>query len=241
MKKALLLSVLLLAPLAATAADAPPPGWHGSVGAGLSISSGNSDAKSYNLTFDLKHDPKTKNVLKLGALYLRSDANGTTTGDKLSAFVRDEYTFSERVFAFGEVTFLRDKVALLDSLVAPGAGIGYKLVKTETTTLDVSAGFGAAFEKYANRDSTSSGAILASEALAWKVSPSVSVTQKATGLWKTKDTADAYYHFEVGVASSVSKLLELKLSWLLDHKTRPAVASLEKTDTSFLAAVVAKF
>ena len=90
MKKALLLSALLLAPFAASAADAPPPGWHGSVGAGLSISSGNSDAKSYNLTFDLKHDPKTKNVLKLGALYLRSDANGATTGDKLSAFVRDE-------------------------------------------------------------------------------------------------------------------------------------------------------
>ena len=43
------------------------------------MNSGNSDAKSYNLGVDLKYDPKTKNVLKLGGLYLRSDANDTTT------------------------------------------------------------------------------------------------------------------------------------------------------------------
>ena len=55
------------------------------------------------------------------------------------------------------------------------------------------------------------------------------------------DTGDAFYHFDVSLATSLSKLLELKLAWLLDHKTRPAFADLEKTDTSFLATVVAKF
>ena len=43
------------------------------------MSSGNSDANSYNVGFDLKYDPKTKNVLKFGGLYLRSDSNGETT------------------------------------------------------------------------------------------------------------------------------------------------------------------
>ena len=35
--------------------------------------------------------------------------------------------------------------------------------------------------------------------------------------------------------------VELKLAYHVDHKTRPAFANLEKTDTAFLATVVAKF
>jgi len=235
------LAALLAASLGASAADEPKPGWHGSLGAGLSMSSGNSDAKSFNLGFDLKHDPKTKNVLKLGGLYLRSEANGATTSDKLSAFARDEYSFTDRFYVFGELSFLRDEVALLDSLLAPAAGAGYKVVKTDAMTLDLSAGFGGAFEKYAGRAATSSGAFLAGEAFAWKISPSVSLTQKATGLWKANDTGDAYYHFEAGLTTSLSKVLELKLAYLVDHKTRPALPTLDKTDTAFIAAVVAKF
>ena len=87
----------------------------------------------------------------------------------------------------------------------------------------------------------SSGAYRAGEAFGWKISPTVAFTQKATALWKMDDTADAYYHLDLGLTTSISKVLELKLAWLLDHKTRPAIPTLEKTDTSFIAALVAKF
>ena len=239
--RSLPLAALLLGALSATAADEPKPGWHGSFGAGLSMSSGNSDAKSYNVGLDLKYDPKTRNVLKLSALYLRSDANGEVTADKTNALLRDEYSFSDRFFVYAEVAYLRDVPAQVESLWSPNAGAGYRFVKTETVTLEASAGFGGAFEKYEGKDSTSSGAYRAAEAFSWKVSPAVTLTQKASGLWKSNDTADAYYHFDVGLTTSISKLLELKLAWLLDNKTRPASPTLEKTDTSFIAALVAKF
>jgi putative salt-induced outer membrane protein YdiY len=238
---ALPLAALLAVSLRATAADEPKPGWHGSFGAGISMNSGNSDAKSYNLGFDLKYDPKTKNVLKFGGLYLRSDANGETTSDKLTAFARDEYSLTDRFFVYGEVVYLSDAIAQVDYIVSPNAGAGYKLVKTDAVTLEASAGLGGAFEKYELQDATSSGAYRAAEAFSWKISPTVAFTQKASGLWKSNDTGDAYYHFDVGFTTSISKILELKLAYLLDHKTRPAVATLEKTDTSFIAAVVAKF
>ena len=114
-------------------------------------------------------------------------------------------------------------------------------MKTDTVNLDFSAGLGGAFETYTGQDSTSSGAYLAGESFGWKISPSVSLTQKAAGLWKSNDTGDAYYHFEAGFTTSLAKILELKLAYLLDHKTRPVVATLEKTDTAFIAALVAKF
>jgi putative salt-induced outer membrane protein len=241
MKKVVVLSALLLAALSAAAADEPPPGWHGSLGAGLSISSGNSDAKSFNLSGDLKYDPKTKNVVKLGVLFLRSESNGATTADKLVATLRDEYSLTDRFFVYGEVGYLRDKVALVSYLISPIAGAGYKVVKTDTMTFDVSAGFGGAFEKLEGRDATGSGAFKAGEAFAWKVSPTVTLGQNGSALFKANDTGDAFYHFDVSLATSLSKLLELKLAYLVDHKTRPAFASLDKTDTAFLASVVAKF
>jgi putative salt-induced outer membrane protein len=245
LKKKILLSLplaaLLAASLAATAADEPKPGWHGSFGAGLSMNSGNSDAKSYNVGFDLKYDPKTNNVLKFAGLYLRSDANGETTSDKLTALARDEYSFTDRFFVYGEVGYLSDAIAQVDYLCSPTAGAGYKFVKTDTFTLEASAGLGGAFEKYEGQDSTSSGAYRAGESFGWKISPAVSLTQKASGLWKMDDTGDANYHFDVGLTTSISKILELKVAYLLDHKTRPALPTLEKTDTSFILALVAKF
>ena len=241
MKKALVLSALLLGSLSAAAADEPPPGWHGSVGAGLSISSGNSDAKSFNLSGDLKYDPKTKNVMKLGVLFLRSESNGDTTADKLVATFRDEYSVTDRFFVYGEVGYLRDKVARLSYLISPIAGAGYKVVKTDTMTFDVSAGVGGAFEWLVGRDGTSNGAFKAGEAFTWKVSPTVTLGQNGSGLWKMNDTGDAFLHFDVSLATSLSKLLELKLAYLVDHKTRPAFANLDETDTAFLATVVAKF
>ena len=241
LKTVLPLALLLSAALPAAAADEPKPGWHGSFGAGLSMNSGNSDAKSYNVGFDLKYDPKTKNVLKITGLYLRSDANGLATADKLTAAARDEYSFTDRFFAYGEVAFLSDKIAQVDYLWSPNAGVGYKILKTDAVTLEASAGYGAAFEKYEGQESTSSGAYRAGMAFAWKISPAVGLTQKASGLWKSDDTGDAYYHFDIGLTTSLSKLLELKLAYLLDHKTRPALPTLEKTDTAFIAALVAKF
>lgn len=236
-----LLAGLLLTPILAVAADEPPPGWHGSLGAGLSLSSGNTDAKSYNVSIDVKWDPKTRNVLKLGALYLRSDAAGAVTADKLSALVRDEYSLTDRYFVYGEVGYLRDRIALLTYLLSPTAGVGYKVVKTDAVLLDVSGGLGGAFEKYEAKEATSGGAYRAGQSLTWKISPQVAFGQKASALWKSRDTSDAYYHLDASLTTSVSKLLELKVAYLLDHKTRPAASTLEKTDTTFLLAIVAKF
>src|SRR6476660_6485156 len=56
----------------AFAADAPPPkDWTGSVGAGLAVTTGNTDTQNFNLAAGTKYDPKTKFVFKADALYLR--------------------------------------------------------------------------------------------------------------------------------------------------------------------------
>src|SRR2546423_2547344 len=81
------LTVLLMLCAVATFAADPTPKplpkpWNSSLGAGLAITSGNTDTKNYNLAFATKYDPKTKFVFKADALYLRGDSNGETQVDK---------------------------------------------------------------------------------------------------------------------------------------------------------------
>ncbi len=232
----------------------PPKPWTGSLGAGLAITSGNSSSTNFNLSFEVKYDPKTRNVFKATGLYLRTDSDvkvtnpdgsyyteSRTTADKAALLARDEYSITDRFFVFGEVGYTRDKIALVDYLISPTVGAGYKVVKTDAITLDFSGGVGGAFEKDSGRDATSSGAFKASEAFAWQISKGSKLTQNLTGLWKTDDTSDANYHFDVALATSVSKLLELKVAWLLDYKNRPVDPTLKKSDSAFLVALVAKF
>src|ERR1051325_8153583 len=86
----------------------PAKPWSTTFGGGLAITSGNSDTRNYNLTFNTKYDPKTRLLFKADALYLLGKSNGEKQVDKATADAREEYTVSPRTFAFGEVAYLRD-------------------------------------------------------------------------------------------------------------------------------------
>jgi len=221
--------------------EPPPPPLTGSLGAGLSVTSGNSDTTAFNLSFGLVYDPKTHSLFKADALYLYSKADGESTADKATARLRYEYKVTERVYAFGQVGYLRDRFKNVTYLVAPMAGAGYYVVKEKSLELGLDGSVGGAFEKDSGYDATSSGAFAVGESFTWKISPAASFTQKASGLWKTSDTSDSFYHFEIGLAATLTKSFELKASYLVDYKNRPLPETLEKTDTALVAALVYKF
>jgi putative salt-induced outer membrane protein YdiY len=204
------------------------------------LTSGNSDTRSYNASLTVAHDPKTRNLFKAEGLYLRAEQNGEASADKTALGLRDEYKLSSRIFTFGELGFLRDRFKQLDSLVSPLVGLGVHAVDTSRTKLSLGVAFGAAFEKLAGRDATTSGAAQASQSLTLQLSPSAALTQGATALWKLEDFGDAIYRLNVGLTSSVSARLELKVTYTKDIKTRPPQTTLQKSDDSLLANLVFK-
>jgi putative salt-induced outer membrane protein len=235
----------ILTALAATtvfAADPPPAKpWASSLGAGLAITSGNTDTKNYNLAFATKYDPKTKYVFKADVLYLRGDSNGEIQVDKTSADARGEYSLSDRTFAFAELSYLRDPFKDLDYLVAPLAGAGYRVIKSDTRNLTVDGALGAEIESSGALGRSSGGAAKAGENFDWALSPTSKVTQKLTGIWKTNDFGDALYHFDAGLTTTVAARLELKLAYVYDYKTRTPSASVKKGDSALFAALLVKF
>jgi putative salt-induced outer membrane protein len=217
----------------------PPPDWTGSLGAGLSVTTGNSDTLGFNLAFGVKYAPKGPGTFKADALYILQRNDGARTVDKINALGRYEYSFAPKVFAFGEVAFLRDVFKNVDYLVAPIVGVGYKVVDTKKLTFAVDGGLGGAFEKDTDVDARSSGAWTLGESFSWKLSPGATVTEKASALFKMNDSSDYNLHFEAGIAAALTNSSELKVNYLVDFKNLPAGGA-SKTDSTLVVTLIWK-
>jgi hypothetical protein len=67
-----------------------PKVYTGNIGAGFSLTEGNTDTFNFNISGELTKDPKKNNVIKLKGLYLRSSADNVSTAERLTLGFRDE-------------------------------------------------------------------------------------------------------------------------------------------------------
>jgi putative salt-induced outer membrane protein YdiY len=215
-------------------APAPAGPWTGSAGAGVAITSGNTSTSNVNVGYDLTYDPKTKNVVKSDALYLRAKKDAELTVSRLGFDARDQYALTPRAFTFGQLQYLHDKFKAIDYLVAPAAGLGYKLVNAASTALDVDGGLGGVWEKNPGLDRKASGAVTAGEHLVQKLSDTASVSQQLVGLWKTADFGDALYTFGTTLAASLTPKSQVKIDLLDSYKAKPPSAAIKSNDVAIV-------
>jgi putative salt-induced outer membrane protein YdiY len=236
-------TVILFLPLVAIAQAPPPPAplYTGSFGGGLALTNGNTDTKNFNLSFALVRDPKTNNVIKVNALYLRGVQNSVLTLDRTAFNVRDEWTVSGRFFVFGQTDYLRDKFKEIDYLFAPTGGVGYKLITNDAALLLVDAGAGGVWEKNPLIDVKKSGSVTVGDRFSYELSSTSAVTQSIATLWKTNDFSDSLTNFAVGLTTSINNRLEVKIEFLDSYKNKPPRAGIEKNDTAFVTTFVVKF
>lgn len=223
------------------AAEPPASPVSGTVSAGLALTSGNKDTSTFNVAFDAKYDPKTNNVFKAAGLILYGKTDGASTAEQYSLTFRDEYSFSPKAFAFGELRYLHDYFKGISYLIAPTVGVGYKLLDDKTTQLSVSAGVGGVWEKDYGFDPGSSGAITADQRLTHKLSATATVGESFTALWKTSDLGDAVYTFGANITAAITPQAQLKAELLDTVKTSPPNPAIKNNDVALLMAVVYKF
>lgn len=224
----------------APAPPPPPPVWAGSFGAGLAVTSGNADTSNVNLTFKLTHDPRNPHLLTADALYLYGSSEGEITVRRLAFNVRDEFAWTDRTSFFGQVGYLRDTKKAIEYLVAPTAGLAYKLINLEPTKLNIDAGAGVIWEHNTGLDTNTSGALTLGQSFSHQLTDTAVLTQSLKGLWKTSDFGDTLYTAAVGLAASITQRVELKVEFLELYKSQPP-PDIEKSDLSFLTTVVYSF
>jgi putative salt-induced outer membrane protein YdiY len=218
----------------------PPPVWAGSIGAGLALTNGNADTSNFNLAFKLTYDPMNPHLVTADALHLRGTSEGEDTVNRSAFNVRDEYAWSERTSFFGQLRYLRDTFKTIDYLVAPTGGVLYKLVDLEPTKFTIDAGGGVVWEEDTGLDINTSGAVTLGENFSHKFTPTTTLSQSASGLWKTSDFGDSLYTIGISLAAAMTERLQLKVELLELYKSQPP-PGIEKGDVSFITSVVYSF
>ena len=221
--------------------SAPPPVYSGSFGGGLALTGGNTETKNFNLAFNLVRDPKTNNLFKADALYLRGTQNDVLSLDRASIKLRDEYTISNRTFVFAEMGYLRDRFKDIRYLMAPVGGVGYKVVNNDSTVLSFSGGAGGFWEKNSGVPVKKSGNVNAGQNFSQKISSTATITESIATLWKTNDFEDSLTNFAVGVTTSLASKLELKVELQDNYKNKPPNATIKKNDTAFITTFLLKY
>lgn len=230
--------------LAQAPCNCPPPDpgvWIGTAGAGLSLTSGNTDTINYNFSFDITRDPKTRNVMRWTGLYLRGDQDDEAVANRLSLGFRDQYALSTRAYVFGQIDYLRDPFKLIDYLIAPTGGIGYKLLDGTPTRFSVDGGIGAVWEKNPGVDVLTDFAVTAGERLEHEISATSTFRHAATALWKADDFADGLYTVSLGLGAKLSSQLQLSVDVLDTFKNKPPTPETKKNDVALVTSIAATF
>ena len=226
-------------------AQAPPPAtppeltaWTVTAGAGLALTSGNTDTSTVNASYEVVYDPPAQYLIRSDGLMIRGKNEGALSADRLGLNVRSELRLSERAYVFGQNQFLRDRFKSIDYLLAPVAGLGYSVVETPKTTMAIDLGLGGVWEKNTGIDTAASGALTIGESLAQTLTATTSLTQSFSGLWKTTDFGDSLLMFNLGVSATVSTHTQLKVELLDTFKNEPPLATVQKNDVAVLIAIV---
>jgi putative salt-induced outer membrane protein YdiY len=212
--------------------------WFSSVAFGLTVTRGNTNTTTFNAGYDLKYDPRTRNILKTDGLFIRGTSGGVVSTNRLALNFRDEHQANGHFFVYAQGQFLRDPFKEIDYLVAPTAGLGLKPVETATTRLSINAGLGGVWERNTRRSVRRSGAVTIGEKLTHSLSPTVTLTQSLSALWKTENLDDALYTVLVGVTASINSRTQFKVEWIDTYKSRPPAAGIRKNDVSMIVALV---
>ena len=235
------LAAMPLTAAAQPAAPPPPPGWAGSAGAGLALTSGNTDTSTINAAYELKHDTGSVYVLKSNGLLVYGKSQDVLTSDRLALDGRLERRLSTRTSLFGQVQYLRDSFKAIDYLVSPTVGVSQILIKDDRTELAADAGVGVVWEQNQDLDLRTDGAVTAGQQFSRKLTATTELKEKAAALWKMDDFGDALYTFGIGVAASVTAATQLKVEFLDTYKAQPPVATVKKNDIAVLVSFVYKF
>jgi putative salt-induced outer membrane protein len=230
---------------AAQAADSPEKlddRWHGSVSLGAAAASGNNSSLTVSAAADTSK-ANTVDKISLSGLvnYGRSDASGeqTTTADQAWVRGRYDYNLTPVWFGFGGVEAETNRVAGLRSRYGVNGGVGYKLIRNETTSFDLFGGVGYSGVEYTDDSEANGFELLWGEESTHKLSDTTTFKQRFVFRPGQGDLGNLAT-FNAGLATAITGAWTLNLGLQVQYASKVPVG-VETTDTLFTAGFGYKF
>jgi len=216
----------------------PPPVWESSATLGLSLAKGNSDTLLF--TGNIKTQKKgPKDEWAFGADGAYGENNSVKNNDSIHGFGQYNRLFSDRWFGYARADALYDGIADVDYRVTLSPGIGYYFIKEKATTLAAEVGPGVVIEKLGGKSDTYA-TLRVAERFEHKFSDHARLWQRAEYLPQVTDFGNYLINFEIGVAASFTKKMELTVMLQDNYASDPAPGRKEN-DLKLISGITYKF
>ncbi len=207
--------------------------------AGVVLSTGNSSIRAFNFK-QLNAYVWDANSVKFDGRFLGSTNNGAENARFFNLGLRYERALSDSFSLFAAETYQSDVFAGYDNRFNTDLGVKYNIVKDESTTWFVEAGYRHIAEKLvAGASNNRSNARVYTEAT-YLFTKSVSGKLWVEYIQSVENGKDALINTELSISVLLSEVLSLKTGYLLRYNNNPS-APAQTTDTTFTTSLVAKF
>jgi len=241
-KRFIPVALLLSAPAWAQAPLKPDGQWRGSVSAGASVASGNTDSTSINLGANAGRATERDRLnFALTALYGTKKENGdrSETANLLRLGGKYDRDVTDRIFGFGSLDIEHDKLQELDFRGVAAVGLGHHFVKTEKTVFDVFSGLTYNHERFTSETRNSTEWLLGEEST-HMISDTTSLHQRLAIYPNLSDGGEYRIQFDAGLTTSITKKIELKVTISNRYLSNPQ-PGVKKSDTLLLTNIGYRF
>jgi putative salt-induced outer membrane protein len=210
----------------------------------LSFSLINTTGNSDTLAIAGKNEMKYKFTDKwtgswvVGALYNESD--GEKTAERYFTDLRADYAFTDRWYAYGLGTWLRDEFAGFDNRVSIGPGVGYKFLIGPKHFLLGEAGLNYAYEDYTDPEEDTEqfleGRLFGK--YEWAFTEKTKLSQSLEYLQGFNDINMWKLNSETALITLLTDILALKVSYSIFYNNDPRPSDLDDIDTILATSLV---
>lgn len=199
-------SIAIAGAVHAQTAPKPDGYWRGSLGAGLTAASGNTESITYAVSGDVVRQTWMDKIgAYIQATYGRRDVDGVTerTSDLIRGGGLYNRDLNDRWFGFTSLDLERNRLINLNLRGVVAGGLGYHVVRREGLTFDVSTGPAYNREDYTTETRESIEWVLAEEST-HALTPTVSFKQKLSYYPNLKEKGEYRALFDAGLVLKIS-------------------------------------
>lgn len=184
--------------------------WTGGANVSFALTRGNSQTKTLAIAFTADRKTLSDHLgLYANSVYATNDAavaSPNLTADATQGGVRYDHNLTSRIFGFAAGDFQTDALQLLDLRSVFSGGLGYHVVKSERTTLDLLGGANYTREKYDSFSRNVAGLTLGEE-LSTKLGASTALIEKLYFFPALSETGEYRATFNFGTVTKINSWL----------------------------------
>jgi putative salt-induced outer membrane protein YdiY len=218
----------------------PAPVWSGKIELSFVSASGNSSARTFGSSGELTFHPDGWQVANKGS-FVRSTTDGEVSAQSTSAGSRVSHRISPRLDGYGQIDYLSNRFAGIESRVATDGGLAWNVVsQANGHSLQLTGGLGYTHENNLTDGNESFATGNAGVRYTWQLSKTAAISEDGLFTQSLASGTDWRVNNTLAVSAALNSVLSLKLSHRLDFVYQP-VPGFGKTDQLTSAAIVASF